>query len=170
MVVFRGLFRKELLLFNPGPVCTWRTLGPSLSPFCCHYIWGSCCLVIPLFVWIIITSFLAIVVCVLIMLLRVLVILTSLLVILMSFLVILPSALVKRLSVCLILASVLVILAFALVKRMSLYSILVVHGPEPLKCTSSRDQQRMVQIWSLSEGDSKNLGYQSEIGSFFFVF
>ena len=45
--------------------------------------------------------------------------------------------------------------------------VLLVHGPGPLKCTNSRDQPRVVRIWSLSEGDSKNTWYQSEIGSFF---
>ena len=43
----------------------------------------------------------------------------------------------------------------------------LVHGPEPLKCTNSRDQPRVVRIWSLFEGDSKKLWYQSEIGSSF---
>ena len=43
----------------------------------------------------------------------------------------------------------------------------LVHGPEPLKCTNSRDQPRVVRIWSLFEGDSKNVWYQSEIGSSF---
>ena len=43
----------------------------------------------------------------------------------------------------------------------------LVHGPEPLKCTNSRDQPRVVPIWSLFEGDSKKLWYQSEIGSSF---
>ena len=32
----------------------------------------------------------------------------------------------------------------------------LVLGPEPLKCTNSRDQPRVVRICSLSEGDSKN--------------
>ena len=44
---------------------------------------------------------------------------------------------------------------------------MLVHGPEPLKCTNLKDQPRVVRIWSLSEGDSKNSWYQSEIGSFF---
>ena len=47
--------------------------------------------------------------------------------------------------------------------------MLLVHGPEPLKYTNSRDQPRVVRIWSLSEGDSKNSWYQPEIGSFFVV-
>ena len=46
---------------------------------------------------------------------------------------------------------------------------IIVHGPEPLKCTNSRDQPRVVRIWSLFEGDSKKLWYQSEIASSFVV-